>query len=305
MERAISSFHGRKNLLGFSRLNPNRSLLCYRPLVVRMAQKQNYWANIEADIQTHLQKAIPIRTPVSVFEPMHYLTFAAPRTTAPALCIAACELVGGDRTEAMAAAAAIQLMHAASYTHQHLPLTDRPRPKPTIEHKFNPNIELLTADGIMPFGFELLAESMDSGHINADRILRVIVEISQATGSRGVVDGQFRGLDLTQSDNEGSSDLGVIEYVSKKKDGELHACAAACGAILGGGSEEEIENLRKYGLYAGMIQGLLYGVGRNEKGVKEMVEKLRTSAMKELENFKYREIEAISSLVEAELISSF
>ncbi|CAI9757006.1 unnamed protein product [Fraxinus pennsylvanica] len=48
--------------------------------------------------------------PVTVFQPMHYLTFASPRTTEPALCIAACKLMGGDRGHAMAAASAIHLM---------------------------------------------------------------------------------------------------------------------------------------------------------------------------------------------------
>lgn len=263
-----------------------------------MARKQTYWANIEADIESHLKEAIPIRHPVSVFEPMHHLTFAPPRSTAPALCIAACELVGGDRNQAMAAASAIQLMHAAAYAHENLPLTDRTRPKPAIEHKFNPNIELLTGDGIMPFAFELLAGSLDSAQNNADRVLRVITEISRATGSQGVVDGQFREFIISQSDQEESVDMSKVEHVSKKKEGELHACAAACGAILGGGSEEEIEKLRCYGLYAGTIQGMLHGIGRHQKGAQEIVENLRTLALKELESFKKREIEAISSLVE-------
>ncbi|KAL8462522.1 hypothetical protein ACS0TY_033525 [Phlomoides rotata] len=141
----------------------------YMPRVIAVAQNPCYWASIEAEVETYLKNAIPIKSPESVFEPMHHLTFAAPRTTASALCVAACELVGGDRRQALAAASAIHLMHAASYTHQNLPLTDRPRPKPTVEHKYTPNVELLTGDGILPFGFELVARSQ----ANPDRILRV------------------------------------------------------------------------------------------------------------------------------------
>lgn len=266
-------------------------------------QPYSYWANIEADVETHLKEAIPIRHPVSVFEPMRHLAFAAPRTTAPALCIAACELVGGDRSQAMAAASAVQLMHAAAYAHEQLPLTDRTRPRtrPATDRRFGPNIELLTGDGIVPFGFELLADSLDSAQNNPDRVLRVMAEIARATGSQGLVDGQFREFIISQSDEEGAVDASSIEYVSRKKEGELHACAAACGAILGGGSEAEIEKLRSYGLYAGTIQGMLHGIGRNQKGVREMVENLRALALKEVESFKKREIEAISSLVQPEL----
>ncbi|CAI9088350.1 OLC1v1022656C1 [Oldenlandia corymbosa var. corymbosa] len=289
MARALSSsINGVSDLFGLSRANhlspSSSSSLRYRPpSAIKMVQtQQTYWATIESDIETHLKKSIPIRHPVSVFDPMHYLTFAAPRTTAPALCIAACEVVGGDRAQAMAAAAAIHLVHAAAFTHKNIPLTDRPRPEP-IEHKFNPNIELLTGDGIMPFGLELVAESMSLGLNNPDRVLRVITEISQAAGSRGVVEGQFKEMDISLSE----IDVGLIEYVCKKKEGELHSCAAACGAILGGGNEEEIENLRRYGLYAGMVQGILNGVGsKNRKGLQEMVEKLKVLALKEVECFK-------------------
>ncbi|KAA8523671.1 hypothetical protein F0562_010094 [Nyssa sinensis] len=242
-------------------------------MIVKMAHNQSYWASIDADIESHLKKAIPIRPPVSVFEPMHYLVFAAPRTTAPALCVASCELVGGHRDQAMAAASAIHLMHAASYTHEHLPLTDRPMPRPTIPHAFNPNVELLTGDGIMPFGFELLARSDDPAQNNSDRILRAIIEITRAAGSQGMVDGQYLQVQMQGGQLNGAElhDAGWIEHVCKKKEG--------------------------------MINGLLYGVGKNEKGMMELVERLRKLALKELESFNDRKVESISSIVEANLCS--
>lgn len=265
------------------------------PIVVSMAQTQSCWASIEAEIEAYLKKSIPIRSPESVFEPMHHLTFAAPRSTAPALCVAACELVGGGRDQAMAAAAAIHLMHAAAYTHEHLPLTDRPRPRPAIQHKYNPNIELLTGDGIIPFGLELLARSTDPAQRNPDKILRVIIEITRATGSQGMVDGQYQELGLDQL----GSQYEIIEYVCKKKEGELHACGAACGAILGGGAEEEIESLRRFGLYAGMVRGML---GMDKAGLmEEKIEKLKELALKELESLQGKKTELISSLVEPSL----
>lgn len=265
---------------------------------LNLAPNQAYWANIDSDIESHLKKSIPIRPPLEVFEPMNYLTFAAPKSTAPALCIAACEAVGGQRDQAMAAASAIHLIHAAAYAHENLPLTDRAESRPKIGHKFGPNIELMTGDGMIPFGFELLARSMPLDLKNSDKILRVIIEITKAAGSEGIVEGQYRELDIVQS---GSDTISLYEHVCKKKEGELHACGAACGGILGGGSEEEIGKLRKFGLYAGMIKGLMYGVGRNQKGVEEIVAELRGLAMKELEGFKSGNIETISSLIETDL----
>ncbi|KAL7186560.1 hypothetical protein ACSBR2_028318 [Camellia fascicularis] len=176
---------------------------------------------------------------------------------------------------------------------------------PMIHHTYGPNIELLTGDGIVPFGFELLARSVDPVQKNSGRVLRVIIEITRAIGSLGVVDGRYTEIKGTQSNGEELRDENTwMEHVCKKKVGEMHACGAACGAILGGGSEEEIEKLRKYGLYVGMIQGMMMlvnGLGRKEEREMEMVGRLRVLALKELESFDGKKVDLISSLVEANL----
>lgn len=268
--------------------------LPHRPMTVTMSQNQSYLAAINAEIDAHLKQAIPLRPPREVFEPMRHLVFAAPQNKAPALCVAACELVGGHRDQATAAASALHLMHAASFAHEQLPLTDRPRPssRSNTHHAYGPNIELLIPDGITPFGFELLAKSDDPARNNSGQILRVTIEIARVMGSQGMVDGQYHELECQQLDH-----MGWIEHVCKKKEGGFHACGAACGAILGGGNEEEIEKLRRFGFYVGMIQGMLHGVGRKEKGLGKVVEELRNLALKELEEFKGGKVEALASFV--------
>lgn len=293
MGRALSHFNGKPTL---SRYPPSSSSLAYKSMTVTMSQTKSYWASIEADVESHLKTAIPTGQPVMVFEPMRHIVFAAPRTKAPALCVAACELFGGDRAQVLVAASTLHLVHSAAQAHERLLLMDRPNPKPMIHHAYNPNIELLTGDGIVPFGFELLARSVALGQNKSDRVLRVIIEITRAIGSQGMIDGQYQDLLQGTQSNEK-----WIEHVCKKKEGELHACGAACGAILGGGSEDEIEKLRKFGLYVGMMEGMLSCVGGNEKGLVEAVERLRVMAIKELENLSGRNIEPISSLVEASL----
>ena len=224
MARAFSHINGNLMLRVPCRPNPSRPcplLLPYRPLKVTMSCNQSYWATINADIETHLKQAIPVREPLSVFEPMHHLTFAAPRNTAPALCVAACELVGGHRDRALPAASALHLMYAASFTHEHLPLTESSRPKSTIQHVYGPNVELLIGDAIVPFGIELLAKSDDPDQNNSDRVLRVMVEITRATGSQGMVYGQYCEVETCRSDNKESCHIREIEHVSEKYEGAL------------------------------------------------------------------------------------
>ncbi|XP_050215650.1 heterodimeric geranylgeranyl pyrophosphate synthase small subunit, chloroplastic-like [Mercurialis annua] len=273
----------------------NPPLDSYRPFVFSMSKsgKVDYWTSINADIDAHLKQAISIRPPVTVFEPMHHLTFAAPESSAPALCIAACELVGGSRDWAMAAASAIHLMYAAAFTHENLPLTDQTNRNCMLStHKFGPNVELLTGDGMIPFGFELLSKMNDPAQNNPDRVLRAIIEISRAMGSQGMIEGRYNELQYDESFPEA-----WLQRVCAKKEGSLHACAAACGAILGGGNEEDIEKLRRYGVYVGMIQGIYNKVERNEVCLKE-VNKLKKLALKELKDFDEEKIKAISSVVD-------
>ncbi|KAL4580119.1 hypothetical protein LXL04_016299 [Taraxacum kok-saghyz] len=242
------------NLIRSPTSPPTFSYHKHKAVAAGVSQNLSYWDSIHSDIDSHLKKALPIREPISVFEPMHHLTFAPPKTTASALCVATCELVGGSREDA---------------------IKQNPR--------FGPNIELLTGDGILPFGFELLAGSMDPAGDNSDKILRVIIEITRAVGSQGMVDDQdFEGEFYKSS--------GQLRR-------RLHGCAAACGAILGGGGEEEIGRLKRYGVYAGKIQGLLTEMGRNKGGKMKLVEEWRVLALKELEYFDSKRIEQISTIV--------
>ncbi|KAH9719552.1 Heterodimeric geranylgeranyl pyrophosphate synthase small subunit [Citrus sinensis] len=89
-----------------------------------------------------------------------------------------------------------------------------------LVHSCKPNTKLLMADAMLPFGLELLASSDNPAGNNSGRILRVMVEMTRAMGSQ---------------------DVEMTYETYKKNEGGLHTCGAACGAILGGGSVEEIE----------------------------------------------------------------
>ncbi|XP_052177402.1 heterodimeric geranylgeranyl pyrophosphate synthase small subunit, chloroplastic-like [Diospyros lotus] len=262
---------------------------CLMTVAMPQQSHQSYWAAIEADIDAHLKKTVTVRPPATVFEPMHHLVFAHHRTKAPALCLAACELVGGDRTQAatVAAASALHLVHAAARTHEHLQLSGETQPDPHTSHAYGPNIELLTGDGIVPFALELLARSVDPARKDSDRVLRAIVEITRAIGPQGFIGGRYKEIKGKEQS---------AAHAWEKKEGELHACGAACGAILGGASEEEIERLRAYGLYVGMIHEII-ARGDDEERTAEM----RQLALKQLYGLHGREIEPLASLVEANL----
>ncbi|CAJ1971407.1 unnamed protein product [Sphenostylis stenocarpa] len=248
-----------------------RSPLPVKPTPLRIPTPQPHWASLQAEVEAHLRQTIPIKEPLEVFRPMHQLVFAAPHTTVPTLCLAACELVGGHRSEAMAAAAALLLSLANAHAHEHL------------DDSEGANIALLTGDGVVSFGFELLARGEGAGRERAERVVRVIVEISRAVGSGGLIDSQHMAKKLRA---EG------MKRVVEKRDGGLHACGAACGAVLGGGSEEEIEKLRRFGFHVGMMRGMA------QRGFDKLdVEEQRNLALKELHFFKDTHLHLISTFL--------
>ncbi|KAL5978645.1 hypothetical protein ACLOJK_029762 [Asimina triloba] len=300
---SLQKFTVTKTLPSSSTNNLRRpSLLpCSKTMATPVSAQPSVWASINADITAYLRRTLTKREPLVVHEPMHDLVFAAPETMAPALCIAAFELVGGARTEAvLAAASAINLLRAAAYTHEHLPnLLERETPA-----AFRANIELLTGDSISPLGFELLARSYgDGGGVEeSERIRRVIVEVARAGGARGAVEGQYKHVRWAKGSDGGEGDrLEMVKEVCRKKEGALYACGGVCGAILGGAREEEIEKLRRFGLHVGTIYGLLYGAGKGERGALAAAREVAPLALRELEGFEERKVGEISSLVDMAL----
>uniref|UniRef100_A0A1D1ZJ25 Heterodimeric geranylgeranyl pyrophosphate synthase small subunit, chloroplastic n=1 Tax=Anthurium amnicola TaxID=1678845 RepID=A0A1D1ZJ25_9ARAE len=260
-----------------------------------------YWAAAEAEVEAHLGASIPTAPPPSVRGPFLRLVSSAPRTMAPALCVAACELVGGRRQLALGAACALRLLHSAF--HAHRPLLGLPGPAacPERDAPLADGVRLLTADGLLPLGFQLVADS--GGGIEPGRVLQVMAEISEAAGAQGMAEGEYEEI-LHLETGGGGDEAEWMERVCRKTEGKLYACAGACGAILGGAGGEETEKLRRWGMYVGTLHGLLYGGGFGEVGREEraaVARELRSLALSEMEGFHGDEKDAIVGLVDVRL----
>jgi geranylgeranyl diphosphate synthase, type II len=76
-----------------------------------------------------------------------------------------------------------------------------------------------------------------------ERLLAVIHELAFASGSRRLVGGQF--LDISNENQ--AVDTETVECIMANKTTALIRASLTCGARLGGGSDQEIEILEKYG----------------------------------------------------------
>jgi len=164
----------------------------------------------------------------------------------PALLSLCCEAVGGDPDVTTPIAISTMLIGGAIDIHDDIiDQSETKRSRPTVMGKFGKDIALLVGDALLFKGLTLLHETSEMGvpiekiSILSNIIKRMFFELGDAEA----LELQFRGrIDVTPER--------YLQVVKKKAaDVEAHT---RISAILGGGSEEEIEALAKYGRLLGM-----------------------------------------------------
>ena len=266
---------------------------------------RTYWKTLISEINQKLDEAIPVKYPEQIYEAMRYSVLAkGAKRAPPVMCVAACELFGGNRLAAFPTACALEMVHAASLIHDDLPcMDDDPsrRGQPSNHTIYGVDMAILAGDALFPLGFQHIVSHTPSDLVPDTRLLRVITEIAQAVGSTGMAAGQF--LDIDGGPNS-------VEFVLEKKYGEMGECSAVCGGILAGAGDDEIQRLRRYGRAVGVLYQVVDDVleaktkkeeegddekkkkGKNYVGVYgvekalEVAEDLRANAKKELDGFE-------------------
>lgn len=209
---------------------------------------KTYWATLINEINLKLDEAIPVKYPNQIYEAMRYSVLAmGAKRAPPVMCIASCELFGGNRLAAFPTACALEMVHAASLIHDDLPcMDDDPsrRGQPSNHTVFGVDMAILAGDALFPLGFRHIVSHTPTDLVPETRLLRVIAEIARSVGSTGMAAGQF--LDLEGGPN-------AVDFVQEKKFGEMAESSAVCGGLLGGASDEELQLLRKYGRAVGVL----------------------------------------------------
>ncbi len=186
-----------------------------------------------------------------LFKAMRYSLFAGGKRLRPILCIAGAEAVGGSQNDVLPVACALEMIHTYSLIHDDLPSMDNDdlrRGKPTSHKVFGEAVALLAGDGLLTEAFSLMARGSETHGIEPSNLLRVIGIIADAAGCRGMVGGQV--VDV-QFEGKGG-DLSVVQFIHERKTGALIKASVVSGAILGGGTAEEINSLSVYGEKIGL-----------------------------------------------------
>ena len=211
-----------------------------------------YIARVNAAIEQALDKSVPMMYPERLHESMRYSLLAGGKRIRPALCLAACELVGGEMATAMPTACALEMIHTMSLIHDDLPSMDNDdfrRGKPTNHKVYGEEMAILAGDALLSHAFEYIGR--ETKGVSADKVVRVIVDVAKCVGSEGLVGGQVVDIDSEGAGPENVT-IETLQYIHAHKTGALLEVSVTAGAILGGASEEQIGKLERYAQSIGL-----------------------------------------------------
>ncbi len=220
-----------------------------------------YLAAKKQIVDEALKKYFSDRNPF--FEIMYYSLDRGKRIR-PILAIASYEANGGkDINEIISIACGLELIHTYSLIHDDLPAMDNDdyrRGKESAHKKFGEAIAVLSGDGLFAYAFELFAQS--ENHLQ--QRIRIVREVSEAVGPKGVVYGQI--LDIQEHKNFNPKSLRQIHL---NKTAKFIALSIKVGAIMAEAPEDRIRILEKAGLYLGILfqytDDILDVTGKKEK----------------------------------------
>ena len=213
----------------------------------------------------------PPACPALIADAMQYSVRAGGKRLRPLLALAAAEAVGAMGApplasddacaRAMPLACALELIHTYSLVHDDLPAMDNDvlrRGVPTLHVVHGEGMAILGGDALLTEAFAILARGTGANDADtAGRTLHVIARVADASGAAGMAGGQ--AIDLHLGGQGGplapavaAPDLDTLRDMHARKTGALIRAAAACGAMIVGGSDLVVRALDAYASEVGL-----------------------------------------------------
>ena len=209
-----------------------------------------YLSELKLQVETALDESIAITYPEKIYESMRYSLLAGGKRLRPILCIAACEMLGGDRQAAMPTACAMEMVHTMSLIHDDLPAMDNDdyrRGKLTNHKVYGDDIAILAGDALLAYAFEFIA--IQTKNVLPARILKAIAHLGHAVAATGLVGGQVVDLDC---EGKADVDADTLTFIHIHKTAALLESCVICGALLAGANDTDIDRLSTYAKNIGL-----------------------------------------------------
>lgn len=186
--------------------------------------------------------------PTKLYDASKHLIEAGGKRLRPFLVLKACELVGGNREDALPMATAVELLHTFTLVHDDImDSDDKRRGKPTVHTLWGIPIAISAGDMLYAKAYEAVLSSLKSSKVSRRRILKILSLITEATIS--ICEGQ--ALDIIFEKRELISEEEYFTMITKKTAGLLET-STKIGAIVGGGKAAQVRLLGQYAYYSGL-----------------------------------------------------
>lgn len=181
-------------------------------------------------------------------EAILYSVNAGGKRIRPMLLLAVLEAFGHELTMShYQVAAALEMIHTGSLIHDDLPAMDNDdyrRGRLTNHKQFDEATAILAGDSLFLDPFGLIAQS----NLSADIKINLILELANASGSRGMVGGQM--LDIEGESTQLSPT--ALNQIHANKTGQLLTFPFVAAGILAKQSQAVLASLRQAGQLVGM-----------------------------------------------------
>lgn len=200
---------------------------------------QAYDAKMKA-IDSELANMLHDIEPDSLSKASGHLMKADGKKIRPLLTLLSCEAVGGNAKDALNIAVAIELLHVASLVHDDIVDGDTlRRGKKTVHSVWGTETAIIAGDLLIGKAVETATRT------DCPRVLNLIAQAAVE-----MCEGEILETELQKNLEEISVDMCL--KIIKKKSASLIRVAAESGAILGGGSENVVRSISRYGELMGM-----------------------------------------------------
>jgi geranylgeranyl diphosphate synthase type II len=176
---------------------------------------------------------------------MCHATLAGGKRLRALLLVGIVDALHGDMDNGMSAAAAVELIHAASLVVDDLPCMDNAshrRGQPALHRKIGESATVLAAFALINLAYEVLTTIRD---VPAPTIVRLQSDLACAVGRTGLVAGQWDDLDLSQAPASHTS-------IALSKTAVLFEFASRCGGVLCGAEAADLRRLERFGRLFGL-----------------------------------------------------
>ncbi len=193
-------------------------------------------------VEKHIQTLNIPDTPPELYEPVRYILSLGGKRIRPALVVLACDLFNGVVASALIPAVAIEVFHNFTLLHDDImDRSERRRGSPTVHVKYNENVAILSGDAMSILASRLMNQAPAA-------VLNVVQDVFTKTAMQ-VCEGQQMDMNFEELISVSEEEyLTMIEL----KTAVLIACSLKIGAILGGSSQRDAEDLYEFGRNLGI-----------------------------------------------------